>query len=286
MNAEGEMKREGGSEALQSASRALAVLELFESEVTLGTREIARRLDVSPAAAHRVVTTLAGRGFLEVDEVRREWRLGPKVSALAASIETGGVDLQRVAMPTLISLRDKVGETVALQAARQGCRVAVVQLESRHQLRMVVPTEPIPILFGPATDQIFRAYTDAASYTASTDPSPDVPDWERQFEAGLVEGPDLDAVRARGWAQSFGVRIPGGTSIAAPVVGHHETFVLSLFGPSGRLTDDLLETAGEEVRAAAASLTRTLSTVRINRFAGPPIPMRLRETERSSREME
>ena len=47
-----------------AVERALAVLEILADAPDLGVNEIARRLDVSPSSASRLLGTLAGHGLV------------------------------------------------------------------------------------------------------------------------------------------------------------------------------------------------------------------------------
>ena len=49
---------------LRSVGTALDVLECFAVDSALGVSDVARRLGVAKSTAHRVLTTLAGRGFV------------------------------------------------------------------------------------------------------------------------------------------------------------------------------------------------------------------------------
>ena len=57
--------RRGTAGGLRSVGTALDVLESFAADSALGVSDVARRLGVAKSTAHRVLTTLAGRGFVE-----------------------------------------------------------------------------------------------------------------------------------------------------------------------------------------------------------------------------
>ena len=53
----------------------------------MGVRELARRLGLSPTIVQRLVTSLAGRGYIEKDADTQRYRLGHRALALGASGE-------------------------------------------------------------------------------------------------------------------------------------------------------------------------------------------------------
>lgn len=61
----------------QSLSKGLAVLGLLESvEGEIGVREIARQLELSTTAAHRLIATLKSHGFVEQNPYNLRYRIG------------------------------------------------------------------------------------------------------------------------------------------------------------------------------------------------------------------
>ena len=66
-----------------SLERGLAVMQLMKDHGALGVRDVARRLDLSPAAIQRLMNTLASHGYAEQDQQTRHYRLGTAVLGLA-----------------------------------------------------------------------------------------------------------------------------------------------------------------------------------------------------------
>ena len=67
---------------LQTVSRALKVLNLFETETALPLMAISNRLGVSKTIAYRLVHTLQLDGFLVQDPVTKQYMLGDQVLLL------------------------------------------------------------------------------------------------------------------------------------------------------------------------------------------------------------
>ena len=69
---------------LKSVGSALDVLECFATDGELGVSDIARRLGVAKSTAHRLLQTLASRGFVEQVAHSAQYRLGMHVYELGA----------------------------------------------------------------------------------------------------------------------------------------------------------------------------------------------------------
>ncbi len=80
-------KRASGSQSLE---RGLDILEMIEAEDgDIGVRELARRIGLSPTIVQRLVSSLAGRGYIEKNPETARYRLGHRAMILGASGERG-----------------------------------------------------------------------------------------------------------------------------------------------------------------------------------------------------
>lgn len=251
--------------SLQSVGRALRVLRLLGEHDHLGSRAVAARLDVNPAVAHRLLTTLTAGGFVEQNSTSREYHLGPVVGELGEAYQRANPFLL-AARVTLEQLGRVTGETVALQVLRDGSRRCVMQLESPQRLRysMTLNT-PMPVTNG-ATDQVFRAYADAKELeavvavieaTASGGSGAALMGLDDRDllarDYGSISDRKLTAVRRRGWAKGLGLREAGVGSVAAPV-RRGPLYALTVFGPESRIQAAGIDALGELVREAAVDL--------------------------------
>lgn len=90
-----------------SLEKGLAVLDLLDAEDgLLGVREIARRLDMAPAVAQRLIATLLEHGYLAQDPQSRRYRLGYRAASLGARLLESDL-LVASAMPELRRLADE-----------------------------------------------------------------------------------------------------------------------------------------------------------------------------------
>lgn len=89
---------------LKSVGSALDVLECFALDGELGVSDISRRLGVAKSTAHRLLQTLASRGFVEQDAESGQYRLGIHVYELGAlALARNG--LRHAALPACASSR-------------------------------------------------------------------------------------------------------------------------------------------------------------------------------------
>jgi DNA-binding IclR family transcriptional regulator len=94
-----------------TVDKALSLLELFTAQKPeIGLSEVARLADIDKATAHRLLSALATRGFLEQDEQSRLYRLGVSVVRLARYRESV-FPLESVVESELTSLAQVTGET-------------------------------------------------------------------------------------------------------------------------------------------------------------------------------
>lgn len=100
-----------GAAGIQSVSRALGILELFqERRPSLTTSEIASLTGLNRATAHRFCQTLLNLGYLE-EVYPRAFRPGLKAVSLAQAALSSH-ELPDLALPYLRGLREETGETV------------------------------------------------------------------------------------------------------------------------------------------------------------------------------
>ncbi len=99
---------------LQSVTNALAILRLFEGEVTdLGVSEIARKLAISKATAFRLANTLLLEGFLDQSPINQKYYLSPIYLHLAQRVDHRLSD-RTDAVPFMLQLANEIEENVMM----------------------------------------------------------------------------------------------------------------------------------------------------------------------------
>ncbi len=121
---------------MKTARTTIRLLREFAgAEPQLGVTELARRLDIHKASAHRLLKTLVEEHIIEQDPETRRYRLGLGILELAAArlAQFGVID---VAAPHMELLRKQTGETVALLVHDAHEMVCIHVLESPHRMRV------------------------------------------------------------------------------------------------------------------------------------------------------
>ena len=250
----------GASEekAVRSVERAFSILMCFtldEDELTL--MDIARKMHLPTTTVSRMVNTLVGLGFLEKSP-GKTYSLGANLYYLGA-VARNHFKLQKIAYPYMKQVRDTTKEAVSLYVLDGDARVCYEHVESLLSMRCVVRVGDRFPLWAGAAGKCILAYAEpelvereiakAKPITTSTIVS---------REALLA---DLETIRKKGHAISYGEREEGITSIAVPIFHpkNKVTIVFSVAGPSVRFTDDVVEELLPVVKKMTEEISKSLS---------------------------
>jgi IclR family acetate operon transcriptional repressor len=125
------------SGAVQSVDRALSLLEaLGEDEEGYRLTDLAIRTGLSLSTAHRLLTTLEKRRFVEFDPSDNMWHVGRQSFAIGSAFIRRR-NFVAPALPFLRRLRDLTHETANLGVAEEGEVIVLTQVESREIMRAI-----------------------------------------------------------------------------------------------------------------------------------------------------
>jgi DNA-binding IclR family transcriptional regulator len=241
-------------DSVQSLDRAFDLLEALAAGGELGVTELANRTGLVPSTVHRLLATLAKRGYVGHTDAGR-YRLGYKVAEIAGGLEQGLARLRAVARPHLAHISQETGETVNL-VVLDGDRVVYVdQVEGTRRVRMFTAVGTAALAHTTGSGKAIMAFgaPDALSALyAGREPL------ERLTPATLVTiaalEADLARIRGRGYALDAEEHELGVGCIATPVFDHtgRPVAAISVSGPSTRiLHGDTNELGGLLARHAA-----------------------------------
>ncbi|HTW19270.1 MAG TPA: IclR family transcriptional regulator, partial [Mycobacteriales bacterium] len=236
-----------------SVATALDVLDCLADEPELGVSELGRRLGISKSTAHRLVTTLCQKGYLQQVPDTRSYRLGIRLHELGETVASRS-PLRDRALPLLESLRNQTGETVHLAVPEGNQMFYVERLESYQGLRFssrVGRLRPIHLTSsGKAVAAFNPTVAEAACANEFERRTPRTIRTKEQFLRCLAE------TRARGYAYSIEEDEPGLASVAAPVLDRTgiARAAISVAGPAARIAGEHMNQTARRVRAAAAQL--------------------------------
>src|SRR6201992_1918032 len=124
--------RDGGG---QSVDRALHIIEtLAEDDEGYRLSDLAVRPGLSTSTAHRLLTTLEKRRFVQFDRSESKWHVGAKSFAVGATF-TRRRNFVEPAMPYLRKLRDQTRETANLAVVDDESIIVLTRIESREIMR-------------------------------------------------------------------------------------------------------------------------------------------------------
>lgn len=240
-------------------SNALAVLEAFTLEKPeLGVTELSRALGVGKSTVHRLLASLAARGYVRKDPHTDKYCLGLKVFEVGSLVPTQRT-IREAAVPHLQHLMSASRETVHLGVLAGWEVVYVDKIESHQALQMysrIGRRAPLhctalgkALLAFQSEEEVerflgrrLRAYTPATL----TDPA--------------KVRKELERIRTTGCALDNEEFEVGLMCIAAPVRDHTGTVVASLgvACPAVRLPEERVAPLAKLVREAAAGASATL----------------------------
>ncbi len=221
---------ESGTAGLKSVGAALDVLECFATDDELGVSDIARKLGCAKSTAHRLLTTLVTRGFVEQDATTGQYRLGIHI------YELGQLALQRnqlryVALPVMRQVARATGLTVNLGVPDGADVVFVERLENADGIRILGHAGRRLPAHCTSSGKAIAAHNEVANQARVAAGFPprsrgtvrSAADWARA----------IDLVRRDGYATSSDASFDGASSVAVAILARKRAVAsLSVFGPS------------------------------------------------------
>lgn len=259
----------GATGGVPAVERALDVLELLEtSDSRLSLTEIARRLSLPKGSAHRLLTALKSRGYIEQRggiDGRGGYGLGVRLVALAARSQ-GSWDVVRAALEPMRRLAQATGEGCQLSVRSGGRALCIARVPS--------PSHPeVALMGGIGSSFPLHAVAVGKALIAFA------PEFERADYLAAGDGPlaaftpqtivapgtlaaELESIRKDGIARDREEYKRGLRAIAAPIFDAEGTDAVAAIavpllagGQGGGMEEAKIENA---VRAAALEASRAL----------------------------
>jgi DNA-binding IclR family transcriptional regulator len=232
-------------QTILAIERATDVLALFadSAEQTLGVTEIAQALGLSKAVVYRILSSFRAKGFVELDEATRRYSLGERTLHLGLAY-MNRLDVPRVARPQLERLSSETNETATLSLRTGWERVYVDQVTPERDVMMMVQIGLRVPLHAGASSKAFLAFLDPDEQNEYLEMPLDRLTKLTVTSAARLRK-ELAGIRERGYAESFGERMEGAGSVAAPILGHDgkPAAVISICGPVERFREEATDAA-------------------------------------------
>jgi len=253
--------RDGG---VQSVDRALQIIEtLAEDDEGYRLTDLAIRTGLSPSTAHRLLTTLENRRFVQFDRDASKWHIG------AQSFVVGSTFMHRrnfaaQALPYLRKLRDQTRETANLAIVGDESIFVVSRIESREVMRSLTKVGGrVAMSVSGIGKAVLATYSDA-DVTAIIRRG----GMPRLTEKSIVRPGqlfrELQIVRRQGYAVDDEEARLGLRCVAAVIFNDcsEPLAAVSVSGMADRLNDGRVPEIGATVRQVAAELSSELRTSR------------------------
>ena len=123
------------------------LLTLSDAGCEVGTTDLGRKLGIHKATVSRILMKLAEHEFVYKNKETRKYWLGPTIHLLAMNMADVSFEhVMRFARPHVDELRDKIGETTALEIWLGNSTVPTFCAQSRNPLKVIPPPgEPLEL---------------------------------------------------------------------------------------------------------------------------------------------
>jgi IclR family transcriptional regulator, KDG regulon repressor len=245
------------SDSSHILARGLELLGLLcRRHEPAGVRELSRECNWSRSSVQRLLTGLVAAGFVRQDE-NGQYVITPRVVSLARHV-LDGIRMNEVAAEILGDLEKQSGETAALFVLEGFERVCIATVESKlHPRDVVAVGARRPAHLGASGKTLLAFQGEKIQPPAQPPPASrtKVARWRSE----------LKRVRTAGYAESHGERVPGLSSVAAPVFDGTGTVVaaLTLSGPTVRFGKERVKRHVALVKAGARRLSDQLKDGRV-----------------------
>lgn len=217
-----------------AVDRALDVLAAFQQGAgALSLADLVRLTGVNKTSVLRICSSLERRGYVRRD-ARGRWTLGPAACVLGKHYEAD-IHLEDVLIPALLALARACHESASFHVRSGNVRLCIYRVDADHSVVDNVHTgDTLPLELG-APGKVLLAWSGDAS-------------------------PELDDIRVKGYAMSFGDRDPQCAAVSVPVFRLRNELcgALSVSGPKTRFNARYAREILPRVVAAAAQVSAAL----------------------------
>jgi IclR family transcriptional regulator, KDG regulon repressor len=242
---------------IQVIDRAVRILDVVSETGGATLSAIGARSSLPLSTVSRILDSLASHALIERDEDGRTYRLGRRLLTLSSGVRQQSADLIRLGHPLLEQLAVRSGEDVGLSRLQGAHAVIIDRVEGPNHLKIIdVLGKPEPLYCG-AFRKVLLAYQSPEwieKYLASVKFVRFTPNTLRSKAAVRDE---LTAIRQRGFASSFGERLPDAAGVAAPIFGIGSDIEAAVFivVPTTRFTAEKSPQLAGLVKEVARQLT-------------------------------
>jgi IclR family acetate operon transcriptional repressor len=252
--------RDGG---VQSVDRALQIIEtLAEDDEGYRLSDLAIRTGLSTSTAHRLLTTLEKRRFVQFDRTESKWHVGAQSFAVGATF-TRRRNFVALATPYLRKLRDRTRETANLAVVDDESIMVLTRIESREIMRSLTKVGGrVAMVASGVGKAVLATYADEDINAIIRRQG-----MPRLTEKSIVRAGDLfqelTTIHKQGFAVDDEEARVGLRCVAAVVFSDcsEPLAAISVSGMTSRVTEQRVPELGNAVREVAAELTAAIGGV-------------------------
>lgn len=244
---------------VQSIDRTLDIIEVLAEERTgLGLTEVAKRVDLHKSTAHRLLSTLARRNYVEKNK-SGTYRIGIKLIE-AVSCHINSLELQTEARPYIVDITSHLGLTSHLGILDGQHVVYIEKMDVVSTMKMY---SQIGVRVHACCSSLGKCllsnYSKEELEFLLKDCS--FPKLTPNTISGMTEfHEEMAKVRKQGWALDDEEFEIGYRCIGAPVYDYRGNIIaaISASGDIRILTDDRIESTAEYVKQVALQISRSM----------------------------
>lgn len=244
--------------ALEHAIRMLRFLQ-SRNHRPWGVSELSRSLGLNKSTCFSILKTLERYGFVACDEATKKYALGSALIALGGAAAATATRSE-VTKPFLQDLFEELHLTCLLGHRFQDKVVIIDKVEAPDAFRITVPIgQVLPLSVG-AMGKSFLAYMREAEVDRVIAAEAGEETEGRKTRRCLRLKRELEEIRRRGFAESFGEIAKGVNAVAAPIFDHQGQVILALgaIGLHSTLPPRRLARLGRKVKEVANLVTRAM----------------------------
>jgi len=250
---------------VQSVTRALQLLEALTADEEMGLMDLAKRTDLLPSTAHRLLATLGDRGYVYQNRETGKYLLSFRVLELAGHVAHRTDRLRAAARPFLERICRVCRETTNLVLLDQWNIVYVDQVLGERAVRLFAQVGRNIPAHTTGAGKAMLAFSAEDDLRALFDHEPFESFTPNTITTAKALAAELRRIRRRGYAMDNEEYEEGVTCVAAPIFDHGRSVcgAISVSGPSARVHRLDSAALGELIGTAAIDVSRELG------FCGP-----------------
>ena len=258
-----EKSDQGSKYHVPNLERALSVIELLAGHSTgLTLSEIVKALSLPKNSIFRITMTLLDTGYLSREEDTKKFVLTRKLMAIGCTA-ISEYSLVETAFDIMRQLRDVVRETVLIGTIARNELVVLEQAPGTHPFKFMLDIGSRIPLNAAAPAKAIMAYLPEKQLSDLLSVMDFTQFNQRTITTAAGCRAELEEVRKLGYAIDRAEQLEGVHCIGAPIFDKYGYPVASIWttGPSKRLTENLFEALGQQIREHADQISQRLGYI-------------------------